>query len=73
MYVNCSDRNFNLKDGDYSCLDDIILKSKELPNPEGEVIKEVIILIIIIFNISIALFTIKDQKRFTKKNIFKIR
>lgn len=31
-----------LKDGDYSCLDDITVKIKQLPNPEGEMIKEVI-------------------------------
>ena len=33
-----------LKDGDYFCLDDIIVKIKELPNPEREMIKEVITL-----------------------------
>ena len=31
-----------LKDGDYFCFDDIIVKIKELPNPEREMIKEVI-------------------------------
>ena len=30
-----------LKDGDYFCFDDIIVKIKELPNPEREIIKEV--------------------------------
>ena len=33
-----------LKDGDYFCSDDIIVKIKELPNPEREMIKEVITL-----------------------------
>ena len=33
-----------LKDGDYFCFDDIIVKTKELPNPEREMIKEVITL-----------------------------
>ena len=34
-----------LKDGaDYFCFDDIIVKIKELPNPEWEMIKEVIVL-----------------------------
>ena len=33
-----------LKDGDYFCFDDIIVKIKELPNPEREMIKEVITL-----------------------------
>ena len=33
-----------LKDGDYFCFDDIILKIKELLNPEREMIKEVITL-----------------------------
>ena len=33
-----------LKDGDYVCFDDIIAKIKELPNPEREMIKEVITL-----------------------------
>ena len=33
-----------LKDGDYFCVDDIIVKIKELPNPEREMIKEVITL-----------------------------
>ena len=33
-----------LKDGDYFCFDDIIVKIKELPNPEREMIKEVIAL-----------------------------
>ena len=33
-----------LKDGDYLCFDDIIVKIKELPNPEQEMIKEVIML-----------------------------
>ena len=33
-----------LKDGDYFCFDDIIVKIKELPNPEWEMIKEVIML-----------------------------
>ena len=33
-----------LKDGDYFCFDDIIVKIKELPNPEPEMIKEVITL-----------------------------
>ena len=33
-----------LKDGDYFCFDDIIVKIKELPNPKREVIKEVIAL-----------------------------
>ena len=33
-----------LKDGDYFCFDDIIVKIKELPNPEREMIKEVIML-----------------------------
>ena len=33
-----------LKDGDYFCFDDIIVKFKELPNPEREMIKEVITL-----------------------------
>ena len=28
-----------LKDGDYFCFDDIIVKIKELPNPEREMIK----------------------------------
>ena len=31
-----------LKDGDYFCFDDIIVKIKELPNPEREITKEVI-------------------------------
>lgn len=31
-----------LKDGDYFCFDDILVKIKELPNPEREMIKEVI-------------------------------
>ena len=31
-----------LKDGDYFCFDDIIVKIKELPNPEQEMIKQVI-------------------------------
>ena len=31
-----------LKDGDYFCFDDVIVKIKELPNPEREMIKEVI-------------------------------
>ena len=31
-----------LKDGDNFCFDDIIVKLKELPNPEREMIKEVI-------------------------------
>ena len=30
-----------LKDGDYFCFDDIIVKIKELPNPEQEMIKQV--------------------------------
>ena len=30
-----------LKDGDYFCFDDIIVKIKEPPNPEREMIKEV--------------------------------
>ena len=30
-----------LKDGDYFCFDDIIVKIKELPNQEREMIKEV--------------------------------
>ena len=30
-----------LKDGDYFCFDDIIVKIKELPNPEREMMKEV--------------------------------
>ena len=33
-----------LKDGDYFCFDDIIVKIKELLNPEREMIKEVITL-----------------------------
>ena len=33
-----------LKDGDYFCFDDIIVKIKELTNPEREMIKEVITL-----------------------------
>ena len=33
-----------LKDGDYFCFDDIIVKIKELPNPEREMIKDVITL-----------------------------
>ena len=33
-----------LKDGDYFCFDDIIVKTKELPNPEREMINEVITL-----------------------------
>ena len=33
-----------LKDGDYFCFDDITVKIKELPNPEWEMIKEVITL-----------------------------
>ena len=33
-----------LKDGDYFCFDDIIVKIKELHNPEREMIKEVITL-----------------------------
>ena len=33
-----------LKDGDYFCFDDIIVKIKGLPNPEREMIKEVITL-----------------------------
>ena len=33
-----------LKDGDYFCFDGIIVKIKELPNPEQETIKEVITL-----------------------------
>ena len=33
-----------LKDGDYFCFDDIIVKSKELPKPEREMMKEVITL-----------------------------
>ena len=33
-----------LKDGDYFCFDDILVKIKELPNPEREMIKEVITL-----------------------------
>ena len=33
-----------LKDGDYFCFDDIIVKIKELPNPEWEMIQEVITL-----------------------------
>ena len=33
-----------LKDGDYFCFDDIIVKIKELSNPEREMIKEVITL-----------------------------
>ena len=31
-----------LKNGDYFCFDDIIVNIKELPNPEREMIKEVI-------------------------------
>ena len=31
-----------LKDGDYFCFEDIIVKIKELPNPRREMIKEVI-------------------------------
>ena len=33
-----------LKDGDYFCFDNIRVKIKELPNPEREMIKEVITL-----------------------------
>ena len=33
-----------LKDGDYCCFDNIIVKIKELPNPEREMIKEVVTL-----------------------------
>ena len=33
-----------LKDGDYFCFDDIVVKIKELPNPEREMMKEVITL-----------------------------
>ena len=33
-----------LKDGDYFCFDDIIVKIKELPNPEREMIKGVVTL-----------------------------
>ena len=33
-----------LKDGDYFCFDEIIVKIKELPNPEREMVKEVITL-----------------------------
>ena len=33
-----------LKVGDYFCFDNIIVKIKELPNPEREIIKEVITL-----------------------------
>ena len=33
-----------LKNGDYFCFDDIIVKIKELPKPEREMIKEVITL-----------------------------
>ena len=33
-----------LKDGDYFCFDNIIIKIKELRNPEWEMIKEVITL-----------------------------
>ena len=33
-----------MKDGDYFCFDDIIVKIKELLNPEREMIKEVITL-----------------------------
>ena len=29
-----------LKDGDYFCFEDIIVKMKELPNPEREMIKK---------------------------------
>ena len=35
-----------LKNGDYFCFDDIIVKIKELPNPERQMIKEVITLCI---------------------------
>ena len=38
-----------LKDGDFFCLDDIMVKIKELPNPEREMIKEVITLCKLIF------------------------
>ena len=31
-----------LKDGDYFCVDDIIVKIKELPNLEREMIKEAV-------------------------------
>ena len=33
-----------LKDGEYFCFDDVIVKIKKLPNPEREMIKEVITL-----------------------------
>ena len=33
-----------LQDGDYFCFDDIIVKIRELPNPEREMTKEVITL-----------------------------
>jgi len=33
-----------LKDGDYFYFDDVIVKIKELPNPEWEMIKEIIML-----------------------------
>ena len=33
-----------LKDGDYFCFDDIIVEIKELPNPEREMIKDIITL-----------------------------
>ena len=36
-----------------------------MPESSGKEADETIIIIITIFNISIALFTIKDQKRFT--------
>ena len=39
-----------LKDGDYFCVDDIIVKIKELPNLEREMIKEVITLCKILFD-----------------------
>ena len=39
-----------LKDGDYFCFDDVIVKIKELPNPEREMIKVITLCQLILVN-----------------------
>ena len=52
-----------LKDGDYFCFDDIIVRIKELPNPEREMIKEVITLCKLILVNPAAVQPVKDPFR----------
>ena len=54
-----------LKNGDYFCFDDIIVKIKELPKPEREMIKDVITLckLIVVNPATSSVQPVKDRFR----------